>query len=179
MDNEAIVQTARRGRPPGTGSYTPEIGEIICAGIASGMALTEVCRAHPELPSISTISFWVNAESAAPGFPLAYARARIAQAVVLESEIITISDDGTNDYMDRQTASGDTVRVLDSENVNRSRLRVDSRKWLLSKLHPDKYGDRVAVEHSGTVGLSVAEILRQREERIINVAPELPPGETK
>jgi hypothetical protein len=35
--------------------------------------------------------------------------------------------------------------VLDHEHVQRSRLRVDARKWLLSKLLPKQYGDRVEV----------------------------------
>ena len=35
--------------------------------------------------------------------------------------------------------------------VQRDRLRVDTRKWLMSKLHPERYGDKTKLEHSGRV----------------------------
>jgi hypothetical protein len=60
--------------------------------------------------------------------------------------------------MEEKTVTGDMIE--------RSRLQVDARKWLLSKLRPDKYGDRVAMDVSGNLGLSVADILRQREEKL-------------
>ncbi len=45
---------------------------------------------------------------------------------------------------------GSTQTVLNGEHVQRSRLRVDSRKWLLSKLKPERYGDKL--QHSGPGG---------------------------
>lgn len=52
-----------------------------------------------------------------------------------------------------------------TEDPNSRRIRVDARKWVLSKLQPDKYGDRVAVEHS--VGESVADVLRRRRAQVM------------
>jgi hypothetical protein len=43
--------------------------------------------------------------------------------------------------IERETAQG-TVMVVDHENIQRARLRVDSRKWILSKMLPKIYGDR-------------------------------------
>ena len=40
-----------------------------------------------------------------------------------------------------------------SESVQRSKLRVDTRKWLMSKLAPKKYGEKVDLEHSGEVAI--------------------------
>ena len=34
---------------------------------------------------------------------------------------------------------------FDGEHVQRARLRIDSRKWLMSKMAPKKYGDRIEV----------------------------------
>jgi hypothetical protein len=52
--------------------------------------------------------------------------------------------------------------------VQRSKLRVDSRKWLLSKLAPKKYGDRTDVNLSGSISIPeeqldarIAELLRK------------------
>jgi hypothetical protein len=65
-------------------------------------------------------------------------------------DIIEISDDGSRDYV--ATSDEDGAHRVDHDHVSRSRLRVDSRKWLLSKLAPKKYGDRVGLEHYGPGG---------------------------
>jgi hypothetical protein len=44
---------------------------------------------------------------------------------------------------------------VDSAAVQHQRLRVDSRKWLLSKIVPKIYGDRVALDHAGGVAITV------------------------
>lgn len=62
----------------------------------------------------------------------------------MAEEIVEIADDGANDI------DGDKV---DHENVQRSRLRVDARKWVAARLLPKRYGDRIQadVEHRGRV----------------------------
>ncbi len=55
-------------------------------------------------------------------------------------EIIDIADDGSNDWMERLTASGDKVSVVDHEHIQRSKLRIEARQWEASKLKPKKYG---------------------------------------
>ena len=45
--------------------------------------------------------------------------------------------------------------TVDSECVQRSKLRCDTRKWLLSKLHPEIYGDRVQHQQLGANGMPV------------------------
>jgi hypothetical protein len=37
--------------------------------------------------------------------------------------------------------------VTNGENLQRSRLRVDARKWMAGKLRPRKYGDKVEIDH--------------------------------
>ena len=60
-------------------------------------------------------------------------------------ELLEIADNAINDWMDR-TYGDETVRVVDHEAINRSRLRIDTRKFLLSKLLPKKYGDKLEPE---------------------------------
>jgi hypothetical protein len=119
------------------------IAQRICDGVASGMPLTEVLR-QPGMPNINTVCRWSEPGHAAevPEFVTMYARARATQVEVLADQILSIADDGTNDYMDRMR-DGKVERVVDQEHIQRSRLRVDSRKWLLSKLSPEKYGERL------------------------------------
>uniref|UniRef100_A0A2A4Z0S6 Uncharacterized protein n=1 Tax=OCS116 cluster bacterium TaxID=2030921 RepID=A0A2A4Z0S6_9PROT len=66
-----------------------------------------------------------------------YAHAREVQAEVLFDKVIEIADDGSNDFYKRNGQE-----LPDHENIARSRLRVDARKWAAGKLKPKKYGDR-------------------------------------
>jgi hypothetical protein len=67
---------------------------------------------------------------------------------VWSEEIIEIADDAASDKF---TDANGNERV-DNEHINRSRLRVDTRKWLMSKLAPKKYGDKVDLRHAGEGG---------------------------
>ena len=57
-------------------------------------------------------------------------------------EIIEIADDTSGDFIINERGE----RVVDHEHINRARLRVDARKWLMSKLSPQRYGDRVTAD---------------------------------
>jgi len=48
--------------------------------------------------------------------------------------------------------SGEEYETVNPEVIGRSRLRVDTRKWYLSKVLPKIYGDKLQTEHSGTIG---------------------------
>ena len=56
---------------------------------------------------------------------------------------LDIADDGSNDWVERKNADGSTTEVVNGEHIQRSRVRIDARKWLLSKLAPKKYGDKL------------------------------------
>jgi hypothetical protein len=60
----------------------------------------------------------------------------------MADEIVEIVDNSTNDWVDRETQSGRIVRVLDHEHVQRSRLRVDARQWLMERFSREKYGSK-------------------------------------
>lgn len=134
-----------------TTDYTPEIAEKICKGISSGMSLRKVC-ASDEMPAPSTVCGWVLDD--VNGFSEQYAKARRLQAELLADEIFDISDDSTNDYMIRQSKSGEDYETVNPEVIGRSRLRVDSRKWYLAKVLPKIYGDKVVTEHTGSIDIN-------------------------
>lgn len=138
------------GRPS---SYTPEIGAEICRRLTEGESLRQICR-DDGFPDRKTVISWVLSvhNKDLDEFRLQYALAREAQAEHWSEEIIEISDDGTNDWMERETKSGDSITVADHEHISRSKLRVDTRKWLMSKMLPKKYGDRVVTEVTGANG---------------------------
>jgi hypothetical protein len=80
-----------------------------------------------------------------------YARAKRIGVQGMADETLEIADDGSNDtYTDEN--GNDRVNT---EVVARSRLRVDTRKWLLSKIMPKVYGDKLDIEHGGNVTLNL------------------------
>lgn len=82
-------------------------------------------------------------------------RAREAQADTLADELLDISDDARNDWMKRNHGDDDPGWVANGEHIQRSRLRVDTRKWIASKLKPKKYGDKLELASDPTSPLVV------------------------
>lgn len=126
------------GRPS---SFTPEIGDYICEGLANGRSLREMCREDAEMPSQSMVFRWLAQDEV---FREQYARAREAQADAMADEILAIADETDRDTID--TENGERAN---NEWIARSRLRVDARKWLASKMAPKKYGDKLDVGVGG------------------------------
>lgn len=137
------------GRPS---DYTDELADAICERLAtSSRGLEWLCNNTDEFPAGGTVWRWIAENEA---FREKYTRAKERQAEFLADEILDISDDAFNDY--RRTEDG--RELPDHEHISRSKLRIDSRKWLMSKLLPKKYGDKLDLEHSG--GVTVEKIER-------------------
>lgn len=113
---------------------TDEVGAAICHHLANGWSLREVCKMLKV--SVPAVCAWALDDRGADH----YARARQIQAMGWADEVVEIADNGVNDWM-RRNAPDDPGWVANGENFNRSRLRVDTRKWLLSKVLPKVYGD--------------------------------------
>lgn len=119
------------GRPS---DYSPELAATICAEIASGRSLRSVCG-DPGMPAMSSVFLWLSKHD---DFSEQYARAQADRTTAWSEDLIEISDDLTGD-------------------TNRDRLRVDTRKWLMSKMAPKKYGDKMETVHSGSLELTTKE----------------------
>ncbi len=128
MSNTKAQRTT--GRPS---KYTPAVAEAICAALADGMSLRALC-AQPDMPGMTTVMRWL-ADPSKPEFRLQYAHAREAQADLLAEEILEIADGCSH------TISKDGCIETNRELIARARLRIDSRKWLASKVAPKKYGN--------------------------------------
>lgn len=134
------------GRPT---SYTPEIAALICSRLGEGESLRSIC-AGEEFPHEATVRGWVIEDR--EGFSTQYARARELQAHSIADELLEIADDGSNDWMERTGKAGESIGwELNGEHVQRSKLRSDTRKWLLSKMLPKVYGDKLDLNHSGKI----------------------------
>lgn len=113
----------------------------ICRRLLEGESLRSIC-ADDAMPGTSTVFRWLENDEE---FRKQYTLARQLQADLLFDEIHDIADDASKDWTDRTRKDGSVERVVDTEAVLRSKLRVDARKWMAAKLLPKKYGDRLDV----------------------------------
>lgn len=129
------------GRPS---SYTPEADAEICERLANGESLSAICR-DEHMPDRATVARWRIDDC--DGFRDRYAQAREEGFERMAEDLVEIADadPGTCD-------NGAT----DSGAVAHQRLRVDTRKWLLSKLVPKTYGDRQAIDVNAKVEVATA-----------------------
>ena len=123
---------------PRASTFTPEMADAICERIADGESLRAICSGE-DMPDKATVLRWLAAQEV---FRDQYARAREAQADSLFDDILAIADDATNDWMERR-GEDSAGWLLNGDHVQRSRLRIEARKWMAGKLRPKKYGDKL------------------------------------
>lgn len=123
---------------------------LICEEIAKGVTLREICR-REGMPNYSVVYDWINEdEEKAQRFALARERGfdQIAE------EALDIADNATNDWMDSHDPDNPGYR-FNGDHVQRSKLRIETRLKLLAKWSPKKYGDKIDMNHGGTLNVTV------------------------
>lgn len=134
-------------------SYTKELAEAVCEKLTACGSLRAVCR-DEGMPNRSTITRWVVDDI--DGFAARYARAKDLGIDEFVDETIEIADDGTNDWMNTERGP-----QLDSEHIQRSKVRIETRRWLAERMAPKRYGLKQALDLSNTDGtLQVDEAAR-------------------
>lgn len=133
------VKSATPGRPS---AFSQEIADRICDLIAEGESLRAVCRL-PGLPAASTVFKWLSEQ---PAFSEQYARACESRAESMFEDMLDIADETAFD-----TIQGENGDRANTEWISRSKLRVDTRKWMLAKMQPKKYGEKITQEHTGNL----------------------------
>lgn len=122
-----------KGRPS---EYTDEEGDDICAWIAGGGSLRAWCRQNSR--AIETVYRWMRQDAR---FHARYAQAHEDRADTLADEMIEIADD---------SAVNASI-----EGVAAAKLRVETRRFIASKLRPQKWGEKQTVEHVGAVNIRI------------------------
>ncbi len=140
------AKAKKTGRPT---KYTPTLAESICESMSSGESLTSICSAEG-MPKRTTVVGWRGQHDE---FATSYARARIAYADAIFDEAIEIADDTSGDWTTR-AKNREEVRVVDHENIQRARLRVETRMKAAAKINPAKYGDKLDLNMSGELNVS-------------------------
>lgn len=116
--------------------FTEELGDKILEGLAAFKSLRAVCR-EDGMPDPATVLNWVEDY---PDFGQQYTRTRARAYQMLGEEILEDAH-----------GMGEDSAV----SVARARLVVDTKKWMLSKMLPKVYGDKLGVEHGGNIGIQV------------------------
>ena len=83
-----------------------------------------------------------------------YARACELRAEALLDEMLDIVDDSSQDKTIDDLDDEIKIEKTNHEAIQRSRLRYDARKWLISKLNPKKYGDKIEVDQNTNMTIS-------------------------
>lgn len=134
------------GRPT---KYRESLAKAICIRLMLGESLNQICKLDA-YPNKSTIFRWLASNDE---FRDKYQRAREIQQETHLDELLEIADDGTNDWMERLGKDGQSIGwQLNGEHVQRSKLRIDSRKWIMERMAARKYGDKKQVDLQSSDG---------------------------
>lgn len=131
--------------------YNKRMAARILKRLAAGESLRAICKRLQSCPGESTVRRW--AINNIDGFGDRYAMARDLGLDSMAEETLEISDDAERDWEIERNDKGEVTGIkVNGEHISRSKLKVETRKWYLSQLAPNRYGNNVAVRHSGGDG---------------------------
>jgi len=119
--------------------YTEQLADEICERLSEGQSLRRVCLSDL-MPDKSTVFRWLRTKQE---FCDQYTRAKRESADALVDEMLDIADDSHNDWMEKFTEEEGKSDQLNPENIQRARLRIETRKWISARMQPKKYGERI------------------------------------
>lgn len=131
----------------------------IIQDIEDGKALRTILK-YSGMPSSSTFYIWIEEDDAKSK---RYTHACEVRADNIFEDILSIADDSENDIK----YDSDGRERTDSEVIQRSKLRVEARKWYLSKLNPKKYSDKIDI-NSNNINQNFNQDLTSEEAKRIN-----------
>ena len=145
VNSYLLRESERQGRT--IISWSQEVEDEILERLANGETLTRICRdAHMPIRGVA----WAWQETV-PGFADRMLRARRGFAFAKADEIEDIADDGSNDWMEK-TFRDETVTVFNHEHVQRSKLRIETRRWLIERIASTDFGPPSGAKGEGDEG---------------------------
>ena len=118
----------RRGQPT---KYSKELTDKICNLLTEGKSLKSICDMK-DMPDRTSVYSWLLQY---PEFFNSYARARDIQADVLADTLIQEANDVESVIVGNDKSDNARVQAV--------RVKIDTLKWIASKLKPKKYGDKL------------------------------------
>lgn len=169
MTDITPVRTSKGVPRPTARKYDREqVSAHVCSELQKGRSLENICSTDVGMPSIATFLAWVQTDP--EGIGKHYAHAREIGYLMLADEIVALSDK-THEWVTVQELSPDgdpmfepdgkpklkqMLLPLNSDVIAHKRVQIDTRKWMLSKMLPKVYGDKITQEHTGSNGGPIA-----------------------
>ena len=151
----------KTGRPT---KYTPEMVQLICERVAThDCGLNTLCEMYDDMPDKRNSNLWRRRY---PAFRSLYAQAKCEQIEFLTEDILEIADNGQNDWMEHYDKNNECISWrVNGEHIQRSRVRIDTRKWLAAKLAPKIYGDALIQENHNPIHEDVVKRKHELDEK--------------
>ena len=131
--------------------------EMMFAEVANGKTVAQACTAVFRDDEVNSFYRLILSDKAIRAM---YDDARTVQAEKMAlDDLIELADDSSNDLTEEGRAN--------SANVNRSRLQVETRKWIAGKLNFKRFGDKQQVDLEANIVVDHAarlEAARKRKE---------------
>ena len=183
--NAMSTQSKQKGKVGAPRRYDrAAVSAHVCSELKAGRSLESICK-DAGMPTVATFLDWVSQDP--DGIGKDYAHAREIGYALLAEEIIAIADK-THEWVTVQELDPDgkplfdtkgaprlkqVLMPLNSDVIAHKRLQVDTRKWMLSKMLPKVYGDKVTQEHTGAGGgpitLAAVDLKNLSEEELDNM----------
>lgn len=165
IEFEKALEESKNFKIPGRGiPYDPQTKARVILEVLSklrlGMSLNQACEEVEDAPLPHNFREWVRTD---PTLEEHYARAREAGYQLMADELQHISDKTQTGvktvsekvFVDGKEVKGATkVTETRDEMLGHRRLQTDTRKWLLSKMLPKVYGDKLAIENNKSEDLA-------------------------
>lgn len=148
-DGKKATPPPKKRKPGRPSKFTQELADELCRRLCE-RSLTKVCE-DEDMPGLSTVLRWLGSKEH-DEFRSQYAHARAVLLQRMADDAADIADQNpeTVPVYDRE---GKLIEIkIDSSFEMWRRTRIDTRKWMLSKLVPKVYGDKVQQELSGPEG---------------------------
>ena len=126
----------------------------ILAQIAKGSSLRAVCEKGDDwIPPESTFRLWCDADN---DLAAQYTRAREDRADLIFEECLEIADKQGADVV-----IADGMETVNHNVIARAKLQIDTRKWMLGKMQPKKYGEKLELSGNAESPLKVVTEIRR------------------
>lgn len=158
--------------------YSKLLADEICTRIIEGQTLTQILK-DPHMPNRRTVVRWLTEKK---DFAAKYESARTFMADTLFDEILDIADGRAVENPQLDFSNRSQSKAAKMEGYDRQ-VRIEARKYVISKLAPKKYGDTKQVEISGNVDKPLTTVTRielvvpkilQQPDKALPAAKELP-----
>lgn len=141
--------------------YSRELFAVICDRIAEGEYLNNICKTHG-MPAARTVRGWILDDH--DGCSAVYARARKLQYENMENEIFEIANTPVEGVKTEVSSLG--TKTSRADMLEHRKLQIETRRWLLAKLHPEKYGERKHVDVADVTDAEVTKRLVEARKRV-------------